>query len=75
MKSFNTMEAAAYLKSIGTPFSYNTLNLWRSLGRGPKFKKIGKKVFYEQSSLDDFSKGVISFLNKFVKEIRIGQIV
>jgi hypothetical protein len=37
-----------------------TLNTWRSRGRGPKYVKIGGKVFYRDEDLDDFiSKNVI----------------
>ena len=58
MRNFNTREAVHYLEGLGITFSENTFNLWRSIGRGPRFKKIGRKVFYEQESLDDFAKGV-----------------
>jgi hypothetical protein len=31
-----------------------TLNTWRSRGRGPKYVKIGGKVFYRDEDLDEF---------------------
>lgn len=52
-----TTEAADYLASIGTPFKAGTLEVWRSLGRGPRFKKIASRVFYTQADLDDFARG------------------
>ena len=32
-----------------------TLEVWRSYGRGPRFKKIGRKVFYEIDDLETFA--------------------
>ena len=58
-QNLNTKEAAIYLKSIGIPFSEKTLEVWRCLGRGPRFKRIGRRVFYEYNSLIEFSKGKI----------------
>ena len=58
-RNFNTQEAASYLEEIGTPFSPGTLEVWRFYGRGPRYKKIGRRIFYEQSALDDFSRGQI----------------
>jgi len=31
-----------------------TLNNWRSRGEGPRYIKIGARVFYKQSALDEF---------------------
>ena len=42
-------EAGAYLS---TPPA--TLQWWRHLGRGPKYLKVGRRVFYRQSALDAF---------------------
>jgi len=57
VKNYDTKGAVGYLKSLGIGFSGGTLNLWRLLGRGPRFKKIGRKVFYEQTALDEFARG------------------
>ncbi len=59
MKNFNTKGAAEYLFDIGTPFTHKTLEVWRCHGKGPRYKRIGRKVFYEKQALDDFSKGQI----------------
>lgn len=58
MDNFTTVEACKYLESIGIPFSTGTMNAWRCLGKGPRYKKIGSKVFYEKRDLDEFSRGV-----------------
>lgn len=34
--------------------SPNTLANWRSVGRGPRFLKLGAKVRYEQSEVERF---------------------
>jgi len=33
-----------------------TLEKWRHLGRGPRFIKVGKAVFYRQSAIDHWLK-------------------
>jgi len=53
-KFFSTREAADYLAELGTPFSPGTLEVWRSLKRGPSYRKVGHRVFYPKSSLDKF---------------------
>jgi excisionase family DNA binding protein len=40
-------EAAAYLS-----LSINTLNKWRTQGRGPRFVKLGRSVCYRREDLD-----------------------
>jgi len=57
MVNFNTRQAADYLKETGTPFTRQTLEVWRSLGRGPRYKRVGRRIFYEQTDLDSFAKG------------------
>lgn len=32
-----------------------TLEVWRSKGRGPRFRKIGRKVFYNTNDLEEFA--------------------
>ncbi len=46
---FDTAGAARYLG-----VSPNTLRNWRTLGRGPRFYKIGALVKYRASDLDAF---------------------
>lgn len=46
---FDTDNAGPYLC---TPPA--TLQYWRHVGRGPRYLKIGRRIFYRQSALDDF---------------------
>jgi len=55
--NFTTKAASDYLKSLGLIFTPGTLEVWRCLGRGPRFKRVARKIFYEQSALDDFAQG------------------
>ena len=45
----NTVQAAEYLG-----LSPGTLEVWRCLGRGPRYYKYSRRVFYEKSDLDVF---------------------
>ena len=45
----STPEAAEYMK-----VARQTLAIWRLNGKGPTFKKIGSKVYYELAALDLF---------------------
>jgi hypothetical protein len=56
-RNLNTQEAAEYLEEIGVPFSRGTLEVWRCYGRGPEFKRVGRRVFYERQALDRFAQG------------------
>ena len=47
----NNKEAAAFLH-----LQPATLKIWRSRRYGPSFLKIGRKVFYRQSVLEDWLK-------------------
>lgn len=42
-------EAAEILRTPAT-----TLQWWRTTGRGPKYVKIGRRVFYRLVDLDEF---------------------
>jgi hypothetical protein len=46
---FSTDEASEYLK-----VARQTLAVWRLTGRGPIFKKLGRKVVYDRAALDTF---------------------
>lgn len=48
----NTKEAARVLH-----MSPGTLEVWRSQGRGPRYRKIGWKVFYTPGDLQEFIEG------------------
>ena len=52
----NTIEASAYLDEFyNVRFTPGTMEVWRSLGKGPQYKKIGHKVYYTKSALDAFA--------------------
>ena len=46
----NTVEAAEYLG-----LSPGTLEVWRSLGRGPRYRKFGRRVMYDIADLDRYA--------------------
>lgn len=49
-RRLNTTEAAQYLG-----VRPGTLEVWRSLGKGPRYIKLGTRVVYESSDLDTFA--------------------
>ncbi|WP_363797823.1 helix-turn-helix domain-containing protein [Lysobacter firmicutimachus] len=51
---FNVKEAAAY---VGLAMS--TLNRMRQEGRGPRYVKLGTRVFYRCADLDQYLKGKV----------------
>ena len=59
MQNLNPKEAVKYLADHGAPFTHGTLEVWRSKKRGPRFKRIGGRVFYEKQDLDGFLNGSI----------------
>ena len=59
LKALNTKQAANYLKEIGTPFSAGTLEVWRSQGRGPRYRKVCRRVVYMPEDLDRFASGQV----------------
>lgn len=58
-KALNTRQAANYLKELGTPFSGGTLEVWRCQGRGPRYRRICRRVVYTPEDLERFSVGQI----------------
>ena len=55
----STIEAAQHLKDLGTPFTQKTLEVLRCRGRGPRYYKVGRKVFYDPTDLETFAQGQI----------------
>lgn len=51
---FNTREAADYLTQNGVRRTPGTLEVLRVEGGGPRFRKDGRRVIYDKTSLDDF---------------------
>ena len=47
----NTPEAAKHLG-----LRPGTLEIWRSLGKGPRYLKIGRRVVYELADIDAYAK-------------------
>lgn len=58
---FTTPQAVDYLKKAGFPVSKPTLERYRAKGTGPVYLRIGKRVFYPQSALDEFLSGTPVF--------------
>ena len=57
-KAMTTVEAARYLAASGYRTTNKTLEVWRCKKRGPKYKKIGSRVYYERPWLDEFVSGL-----------------
>jgi len=51
-RGLNTKAAANYLARRGAPYSPGTLAVYRCTGRGPKFWRVGSRVFYLDADLD-----------------------
>lgn len=49
---FRVSEAAAYLG-----LSVSTLNKARCAGRGPRYVKVGGRVFYRRQDIDEYLRG------------------
>ena len=49
-----TPHASSYLKDKGFPVTRGTLEVWRALGKGPRYRKLSGRVFYLVKDLDDF---------------------
>ena len=58
-ESLNTAQAALYLSQFkGLPTAKSTLEVMRCQGRGPRYRKIGSRVFYAAAALDQYAEGV-----------------
>ena len=53
-----TPDAAIYLSTRGFPVTTKTLEVWRCYGKGPKYIKLTRRVFYRPEHLDEFLKGI-----------------
>jgi hypothetical protein len=57
--SFTTGQASSYLTEFkGIPTAKSTLEVFRCQGRGPRYRKIGSRVFYTLAELDRYAQGV-----------------
>ena len=60
LKKFNTEESASYLKKRhNIPVTKGTMEVWRTYGRGPRYRKVARWVVYDQADLDRFAAGQI----------------
>jgi hypothetical protein len=58
-ESIPTRQASRYLTEIkGIPTAESSLEVYRSTGRGPCYKKIGSRVFYTLDWLDKYAAGI-----------------
>lgn len=53
----NTSQASVYLKNIGVGYTKKSLEVLRCQGRGPAFRRVGRRVFYTPADLDAFAAG------------------
>ncbi len=57
--NLTTTQAALYLSEVkGIPTSPKSLEVYRCQGKGPKFKKIISRVFYDIEWLDEYAQGI-----------------
>ena len=59
-ENFTTREAAECLAPKGTAYTAGTLEVYRSRGIGPRFKRVGHgrgRTYYERAALDEFVNG------------------
>lgn len=56
---YSTKEAAKILKEYGVSYTEGTLEVWRSQGRGPRYRRRGRNIFYTKPDLWEFAKGVV----------------
>ena len=53
-----TKEASAYLTELGLPTAASSLEVARCKSRGPKYKKIGGRVYYDVDWLNEHAAGI-----------------
>ena len=71
MKGLDTRQAAEYLKGHGIPVTPGTLEVWRSHGKGPRYRKVARWVIYTPPDLDKFAYGrVVETTDSFIKSER-----
>ena len=51
---YSVGEASVWLTERGLPSSKPSLDSWRSRGDGPRFLKIGKRIWYRESALREY---------------------
>lgn len=59
-ENLNTRQAATYLQeNYSIPITPGTMEVWRSYGKGPRYRKIARWVVYARADLDNFAAGQI----------------
>ncbi len=56
-KRLDTKQAADYLTELGVRATKGTLEVKRSKGRGPRYHKVGRNVYYDPGDLCQFAQG------------------
>jgi hypothetical protein len=60
METYLTPEkAASYLEERGVSFKVDSLAVMRCKGRGPRFFKLNRRVFYRPEDLDAYLAGSV----------------
>ncbi len=55
----STKAASKYLTDVkGVPTAPSSLEVYRCYGKGPKYKKVGSRIFYTLAWLDEYTNGV-----------------
>ena len=58
-ESITTRQAAKYLtETKGIPTAKSTLEIYRCRNKGPRYRKIGSRVFYPWAFLEEYANGV-----------------
>ena len=58
-EAITTKQAAKYLSEVkGIPTAKSTLEVHRFKSRGPKYRKIGSRVFYTWAYLEEWANGL-----------------
>jgi hypothetical protein len=58
-EAVSTKQASAYLTRVmGVPTATGSLEAYRCQSRGPRYKKIGSRVFYTVSWLNEYASGL-----------------
>ena len=58
-ETVTTKQASRYLTEVkGLPTASSSLEVYRCRSRGPRYKKIGGRIYYTTSWLDEYARGV-----------------
>ena len=58
-EAVTTKQAAKYLTEVkGIPTAPSSLEVYRCIGKGSRYKKIGSRVFYTLPWLDEYAAGI-----------------